>query len=106
MLTHKINLHVRMLGCFGHVQLFATLWTIAHQAPLSIGFPRQEYLSGLPFPPPGDLPDPGIKPSSPVSSALIGRFFTTEPPGKPRVLYHVLILHFNKGYYISVQPVS
>ena len=80
--------------------------TIAHQAPLSIGFPREEYLRGLPIPLPGDLPDPGMKPASPVSSALTGRFFTTEPPGKPRVLYHVLILHFNKGYHRSVQPVS
>ena len=53
-----------------HVQLFATLWTAAPQAPLSMGFPRQEYWSGLPFTPPGDLPDPGIKPTSPVSPAL------------------------------------
>ena len=50
------------------------------QAPLSMGFSRQEYWSGLSFPPPGDLPDPGIKPTS---SALAGGFFTTEPPGKP-----------------------
>ena len=62
---------------------FATLWTVAHQAPRSMGFPRQEYWSGLPFPIPGDLPNPGIKPESPASSALAGRFFTTEPPGKP-----------------------
>ena len=55
-------------------------WTVASQAPLSMGFPRQEYWSALPFPPPGDLPDPGIKP---VSSALPGGFFATEPPGKP-----------------------
>ena len=53
-----------------HVQLFATLWTVAHQAPLSMGFSRQEYWSGLPWPPPGDLPDPGIKPTSPASLAL------------------------------------
>ena len=56
-----------------------TPWTVAHQAPLSKGFFRQEYWSGLPFPSPGNLPDPGIEPSSP---ALAGRFFTTEPPGK------------------------
>ena len=55
----------------------ATPWTVAHQFPLSMGFPRQEYWSGLPFPSPGDLPDPGIEP---VSLALAGRFFTTEPP--------------------------
>ena len=63
-----------------HVRLFATPWTAAHQVPLSMGFPRQEYWSGLPFPPPRDLPDSGFKPMSP---ALTGTFFTTEPPGKP-----------------------
>ena len=56
------------------------LWTVACQAPLSMGFSRQEYWSGLPFPPSGDLPDPGIKPGYP---ALAGRLFTTGPPGKP-----------------------
>ena len=66
-----------------HVRLFGTIWTVALQAPLSMGFHRQEYWSGLPFPTPEDLPDPGIKPLSPASSALAGRFFTTEPPGKP-----------------------
>ena len=57
-----------------------TPWTVALQASLSMGFFRQEYWSGLPFPPPGDLPDPGIKP---VSSALAGGFFITASPGKP-----------------------
>ena len=65
-----------------HVQLFATPWTVAHQAPLSMGFSRQEYWSGFPFPPIGDLPDPGIRPVSLMSSPLAGGFFTTEPPGK------------------------
>ena len=69
-----------MVSC---VQLFATLWTVARQAPLSMGFPRQENWNGLPFPPPEDLPDPGIEPVSPVSPALAGGFFTTELPGKP-----------------------
>ena len=59
---------------------------VAHQVPLSMGFPRQEYWSGLPFPSSGDLPDPGIKPTSPVAPALAGRFFTTEPPGNPEIL--------------------
>ena len=68
-----------------HVWLFATLWTAVHQPPLSMGFPRQEYWSGLSFPTPGDLLDPGIKPRSPVSPALAGRFFTTATPGKPKV---------------------
>ena len=58
--------------------LFAILWTVAHQTPLSIGFFRQEFWSGLPFPPPGDLPDSGTEPESPVSPALAGRFFTTK----------------------------
>ena len=57
----------------------------AHQAPLPMGFSRQEYWSGLPCPPPGDLPDPVIKPMSPVTPALAGGFFTTEPPGKPHL---------------------
>ena len=56
-----------------------TPWTIAHQAPLSMGFSRQEYWSGLSFPPPGEHPDPGTKPES---LALADSFFTTEPPGK------------------------
>ena len=55
---------------FSGVQLFVTPWTVAHQAPLSMGFSRQEYWSGLLFLPPGDLSDPGIKPMSPVSPAL------------------------------------
>ena len=62
---------------------FVTAWTTAHQAPLSMGFSRQEYCSGLPFPSPGDLPDPGIEPTSPVSPALESGFFTPELPGKP-----------------------
>ena len=61
--------------------LFETQWTVAHQAPLSMGFPRQEYWSGLPFPAPGGLLDTGIEPTSP---ALASRFLTTVPPGKPR----------------------
>ena len=56
------------------------LWTVALQAPLSMGFPWQEYWHGLSFPSPGDLPNPGIEPTSPV---LAGRFFTIEPPGSP-----------------------
>ena len=62
-----------------HVRLFATLWTVAHQAPLSMGFSRQEYWSGLPFPSPGDLPNPGIKPGSPTLQADA---LPSEPPGK------------------------
>ena len=61
------------------VRLFATLWTVAYQASLSMGFSRQEYWSGLPFPSPGDLPDPGIEPRSPTLEADA---LTSEPPGK------------------------
>ena len=65
------------------VWLFVTPWTVASQAPLSRGFPRLESWSGLPFPRPGDLPDPGIEAASP---ALAGKFFTANvPPGKPLV---------------------
>ena len=64
-----------------HVRLFATPWTVAYQASPSMGFSRQEYWSGLPFPSPGDLPDPGIKPGSP---ALEADALTSEPPGKPK----------------------
>ena len=72
-----------VLSRFSHVQLFVTLRTIACQAPLSVGLSSQEYWSGLPFSSPGDLPDPEIKPMSPASPALAGRFFTTETCGKP-----------------------
>ena len=68
-----------MLSC---VQLFVILWTVAHQAPLSMSFSRQEYWSGLPFSPPGHLPNPGMEPTSLVSPALVGRFFATVPPLK------------------------
>ena len=63
-----------------HVQLFGTPWTVAYQAPPSMGFSRQENWSGLPFPSPGNLPDPGIKPGSPTLEADA---LTSEPPGKP-----------------------
>ena len=69
-----------MLCC---VWLSATSWTVAGQAPLSMGFSRQKYWSGLPFPFPWDLPDPVIEPESPASPALVGGFFTTESSGKP-----------------------
>ena len=60
-----------------HIQLFVTPWTVACQAPLPMGFSRQEYWSGLPRPPPGDLPDPGIEPTSFASPVLAGRVFIT-----------------------------
>ena len=68
----------RMLSHFSSVRLFATLSTVAHQAPLAMGFSRQEYWSGLPCPPPGHLPDPEIEPTFFMSPTLSGRFFTTS----------------------------
>ena len=69
------------------------------QAPLSMGFFRQEYWSGLPFPTPGDLFDPGMEPASPASPALVGGFFTTEPPGKPlKTITHVVTFSTKISY--------
>ena len=86
-----------LLSCFSCVRFCATPWTVAHQAPPSMGFSRQEYWSGLPFPSPGDFPNPGIEPRSPTFPADT---ITSEPPGKPRTvlqeelktpLYHSII---------------
>ena len=67
-----------MPSCFSRVQLFATLWTVAPQAPLSMGFSRKEYWNGLPCPSPGDLPNPGMDLESLMSPALAGRFFASR----------------------------
>ena len=72
----------RALCHFSCVRLFATLWTVAHQAPLSMGVSRQECWSEFPRPPPGDLPDPGMEPASLMSPASAGGFLSTVPPGK------------------------
>ena len=69
-------------------RLFATLWTVAYQAPLSMGFSRQEYWSGLPFSSPGDLPNPGIEPRSP---ALQADALPSEPPGKTQMVYQSVV---------------
>jgi len=79
-------MHAQMVSC---VRFFATLWTIARQDPLSMEFARQGYWSGLPFPSPGDLPDPGIEPMSP---SLASGFFTTEPSGKPIMVVHLSLI--------------
>ena len=76
------------------VQLFLTLWTVAYQAPQSMEFSRQEYWSGLPFPSPGDLPNPGIEPGSP---ALQADALLSEPPGK---------LWWNKGDFKIYMKIS
>ena len=73
---------LRVLSHFSRVQLSATLWTVACQAPLSLGFAKSEYWSGLPYPSSGDLPNPGIESTSPVYPILAGGFFTSEPMGK------------------------
>ena len=76
-----------LLSCFSRVWLLATLWTIACQVPLSMKFSRQEYWRGLPFPTPGNLPDPGIKPASPASPTWAGGFLPLVPPGKSPLLH-------------------
>ena len=78
----------KLLSC---VRLFATAWTVAHQAPLSMEFSRQEYWSGLPFPSPGDLLDPGIEPGSP---ALQADALPSEPPGNPVFLIYWSYISF------------
>ena len=83
-----------MLVCAQSVCLFATPWNVVHQAPVSMEFSWQEYWSGLPFPSPGNTLDPGIKPKSPVSLALAGRFFTHELPGNPYSISKFLNKHY------------
>ena len=105
--------HMYMLSCLGHVLLFAPLWTVAHQAPLSMGFSREGYWSGLPRPPLWDLPNPGIEPKSFMSPTLAGGFFTTsitwealfsykliEKEVKPRALIYPLF----KCNYLQLSP--
>ena len=77
---------ILVLSRFSRVRLFDPM-DHSHQAPLSVGFSRQEYWSGLPFPPPGDLPDPGFKPASLASPALAGRFFTTSTTWEMQHIY-------------------
>ena len=80
LLGRKVMTKLCCVQSSGHAQLFATPWTAAHQAPLSMGFSRPEYWSGFPCPPPEDLPIPGIEPRSP---ALQADSLTSEPPAKP-----------------------
>ena len=86
-----VCVRVCMLSC---VQLFVTPWTVAHQAPLSMGFPRQEYWSGFPFAPPEDRPNQETEPMSPASPALAGGFFTSVLP------WPVRLLIISRFYYI------
>ena len=83
--VHFLDCCISFSHLFSHTIVsdsFGTPWTVAHQAPLSMGFPRQESWSGLPFPSPGGLPNPGVELGSPALQA----FFTAEPPGKPQCL--------------------
>ena len=91
-----LSIHVCVLSLFNCVQLFVTPWTVAQQAPLSMGFSRQEYWSGWPCPPPGDLPDPGIKPASLMSLSLAGGFFTTTVTWE--TLIHPYLLSTRRGF--------
>ena len=99
-----VRVCVRVCVCLLHwVRLFETSRDVVHQAPLSMGFSREEYCSGLPFPSPGDRPDSGIEPASPASPALTGGFFTTEPSGKRVECFgHMLSEIFKKANRTSI----
>ena len=86
-----------MLSLFSRVWFFVTPWTVAYQAPLSMGFSRQEYWSGLPCPPPGDLPDPGIEPTSLMSPSLADGFFTASTTWETLRAIPKLFLVFGRG---------
>ena len=91
-----------VLSCFSRGRLFAIPWTVARQAPPLLRFSRQDYYSELPFPPPGDLPSPGMKLMDCASFTLAGRFFTTVPPGKSYLLFKAFKLYI----YAVVQSLS
>ena len=78
-----LNIYILYACVLSRVRLFATPWTVTRQAPLPMGFSRQEYWNGLPFPSPGDLPDPGIDPGSAATPAWRAGSFPTEPRGEP-----------------------
>ena len=100
-LFHTVQLHFYLVLC-SVTQLcltLVTMCTVAHQAPLSLGFSRQERWSGFLCPPPADIPDPGTKPRSFASPASAGKFFTTVPPGKPLFLFiHLYTTCFVKTF--------
>ena len=93
------SVHAYSLSC---VQLFMTPWTVAHQVPLSMGFSRQEYWSGLPCPLPGDLPNPGIKPRSPTLQA---DSLPPEPPGKQLKVCHDLNVKLQNLYEKNIESI-
>ena len=87
---------IKEVKSLSRVQLFATSWTVAYQASPSVGFSRQEYWSALPFPSPGDLPDPGIEPGS---ATLEADALTSESPGKPQEALYMCIYSFSYVLY-------
>ena len=89
-----------MLSCVWH---FATIWTVGHQAPVSMEFSRQKYWSGLSFPTPGELPDPGMEPPSLMDPALAGGFLTTVPPAKPLKIFRVFFCSVFAFSYVNIQ---
>ena len=92
---YMICMYACVLSCFSHIQLFVILWTVTHRALLSMGFPKQEYWSGLPFPSPRDLPDPGTKLGSP---ALQADSLPTESAGKPiTASIYLLLCHYDSN---------
>ena len=93
-----IALYATCACTFSHIQLFATPWTVARHAPLSMGFSRHEYWSGLSFPPPGDFPDPGIELLSLVSPVLEADSLPAEPLGKPLRYVEILPFCIFRGY--------
>ena len=95
-----VCVYIYIMVMFSHVRLFANPWTVTRQAPLSMWISRQEYWSGLPFIPPGSLPDPGFEPVSPMSPALAGRFFTVEPPGNPYIFIYYSAIKKNENFAI------
>ena len=95
-----MKVKVKLVSC---VQLLAPLQTVAYQGPPSMGFSRQEYWSGLPFPSPGDLPDPGIKPSSPTLQA---DSLLSEPPGNPSIYIKTMNSYDTSNSSPTIQGLS
>ena len=97
-LIKAANVQLLLFSLLSCVQFFVAPWTVTLQAPLPMGFPRQEYWTELPFLSPGDLPDPGIKPRSP---ALADGFFTTDPPGKPKFKKHISYSYHHRSLLLT-----
>ena len=90
--------YVCVLSRFSRAWLFATWWTVAYQAPLSMGFSRQQYWSGFQCPPPGDLPDPGVEPTFLKSPPLAGGFFSTSTTSEAIYIYTHIHIHNGKSF--------